>query len=74
MEYDPITRWAALVAAVLLCFIFALGLWSAARGPTTQERLDTIEEKIEFQTCLLLLPIEERMARGVADCAAQEDD
>lgn len=69
--HDPWTRWFAGTAAALLALLFVLIVVATVRGPTTTERLQNIEDQLEFQTCLILLPVEEREARGVAECAAQ---
>lgn len=66
--YDPITRWLAAVAVTLLSFILVWALVASARRPAISERLDNIEHQLSFVSCLLLIPVEERVPQAVADC------
>lgn len=66
--HDPWTRWFAAIAVTLLSLLLVLFTIAGTRGPSTMERLNNVENQLQVVTCLLLLPIEERVARGVAEC------
>ena len=68
MPHDPWTRWFAGIAATLLAVLLILVALAAIRGPSTAERLTRVEGQVEVITCLLLIPIEERLERGLLEC------
>lgn len=72
MNHDPITRWAALVAVVLLVFILGWALLASARRPSFDERMNDIESQLSFVSCMLLIPIEDRTPSATAECQLGE--
>ena len=71
--HDPWTRWAASIAALLLGVLLVMFIMAALRAPSTSERLSRVEDQLTVVTCLLLIPDEEREARGIAECQLQGD-
>jgi hypothetical protein len=67
MNHDPVTRWLAGTAVVLLIFILSWALISSARAPSIHDRLDSIEHQIAVLTCLALVPDAER-PEAIATC------
>lgn len=70
--HDSVTRWLAASAVALLLFILIWALMSTAGRPTIDQRLTHIENQLTFTTCLLLMPDEERMERGIAECQTDQ--
>lgn len=66
--HDPITRWLAAVSCLLLVLIFAALVTSAVRGPSTRERITSIERQLTYVSCLLLIEPPDRTPEVVADC------
>lgn len=73
MNHDPITRWLAAIAVLLLSFILAWALIATARGPAVSEQLDRIERQFAYTACLVLIPDEERVSRGLLECQPVEN-
>ena len=68
LNHDPITRWLAAIAVVLLTFILTWALIASARGPSVADQLDRIERQFAYTACLVLIPDEERVSRGLLEC------
>lgn len=69
--HDPWTRWFAGIAATLLAFLFAMVIVATIRGPSVNDRLDTIEKQVAFIACIVLVPDGERNELAVAQCQPQ---
>jgi hypothetical protein len=67
-EHDPVARWLAGIGAVLLIIILLWSIISSLTGPSLRERLDAIDSQLQFQTCLILAPPEERTEAAVSTC------
>ena len=71
-DHDLVTRWLAGVSAFLLTLIFAALVYSAVQGPSTSERLTSVEDQLSFITCLVLLEPPDRTPEAVASCQSQD--
>jgi hypothetical protein len=72
MNYDPWTRRLVALSALLLTVLILLTLLLSGRTPSINDRLDRIEQHQVFQSCLLLIPVEQRGEAAVSECVAPD--
>lgn len=68
MNYDPVTRWLAAAAVILLGVILVWIGIATTSGPSINDRLDRIENQLAYVSCLLLITPEDRIPEVVAGC------
>ena len=74
MTSDPFVRAMLSLATGLLIIVLALTVWSTANSrnfASTNERLDRIEQRLVFQSCLLLYEPADRDNVTIAECGGE---
>lgn len=69
-SHDRITRWAAVVCAVILCSLLVLGVIAAVTSPSIDARLADIRARQEALICLMLLDENDRTQEALNACTA----
>lgn len=65
--------WLVTVASSLVIIILAIAMWSAITGRSVthnrlEERLVTVEQTLQFLTCVIVIHPDERLPASIAAC------